>query len=122
MDALEWKRETFSYRDVLTFMPSNQSQNVIIKFNSMGYRRPSGVTVAATNITFRGSTGFVYNGSVAFNAVVRPGVEFRISASDFTWPAYSYIAARSDWRGPTAARTKTRAHILWFNSVEFIPQ
>ena len=124
VDELEWKRETFSYRDVLTFMPSNQSQNVIIKFNSMGYRRPSGVSVAATNITFRGSTGFVYNGSVAFNAVVRPGVEFRISASDFTWPSYSYIAARADWRGPiiNASRTKTRAHILWFNSVEFIPQ
>ena len=122
VDELEWNRETFSYRDVITFLPSNQSPNVIIKFTGMNYRRPPGETGYADYITFRGSTGFIYNGSVAFNAVIQPGVAFSLSASDFTWPACSYTAARTDRRSVYDSRTKTRAHLLWFSGVEFIPQ
>ena len=122
VDELEWNRETFSYRDVITFLPSNQSPNVIIKFTGMNYRRPPGETGYADYITFRGSTGFIYNGSVAFNAVIQPGVAFSLSASDFTWPACSYTAARTDRRSVYDSRTKTRAHLLRFSGVEFIPQ
>ncbi|MFH0953557.1 MAG: hypothetical protein V1873_04440 [Verrucomicrobiota bacterium] len=118
----EWNRETFGYRDVVTFLPSNQSQNVIIKFNGMGYRRAPGEPGYANLITFRGSTGFIYQGQVAFNATIRPGVEFRISASDFTWPDDSYIGTRSDRRFIYDGRTKTKAHLLWFDSVQIIPQ
>jgi hypothetical protein len=121
VDELEWNRDTYHYRDVLTFMPSNQTEDVIIKFNGMNYRRPPGEPGYASLVTFRGSTGFIYSGQVAFNATIKPGVPFKISASDFTWPDHSWVGTRYDKRLAYGSGTKSKAHLLWFDSVEFIP-
>jgi hypothetical protein len=112
----EWNRETYGYRDVLTFLPSNQSENVIIRFSGMGYRRPSGQPVYYDLITFRGNTGFLYGGQIAFHARIKPGVPLRLSASDFTWPAHSFTNSHY------GSATKNKARVLWFNSVQFIPE
>lgn len=78
----------------LDFMKVAQTQGVqtvVFQFLNLDYGRPPNVPINPSNITYRGRSGFWYNGNVAFIVPIVLNQEYTISGSDFTWPSYSYV-------------------------------
>ncbi|MBU0676754.1 MAG: thrombospondin type 3 repeat-containing protein, partial [Verrucomicrobia bacterium] len=100
----EWREEDlYHYDERVTFKkhwPSQEVQNVIFQFGGLY----SGYFVAGppdpTELTYRGQTGFWYNGNAAFIVPIEMETEYILGASDFTWPITSKLIlsdASGEW-------------------------
>jgi len=82
------------YDDQIVFIkhwPTVENQLVIFHFDHLDYRRAPGEPFEPSLITFRGQTGFWFNGRTAFLIPIKTETEYTITANDFKWPEYSYI-------------------------------
>lgn len=66
---------------------------VLFHFDYIDYRRAPGVPFDPSQITYRGQTGFWYNGKTTFLVPLRTEVEHTIKAADFAWPSYVYFTS-----------------------------
>jgi len=76
--------------------PTQELQQVILQFPDMRMLAniptfspyPDLFVEDPSVITYRGQTGFWYNGKVSFLVPIETEVEYSISESDFTWPSF----------------------------------
>lgn len=77
--------------------PTQEMQVVILQFPDMRIGKPAGFpwdfgydapVEDPSLITYRGQTGFWYNGNVSFIVPIMTEVEYTIRESDFTWPTF----------------------------------
>ncbi len=84
---------TDHYDDSLEFVKvaaTQATQLVVFQFLDLEYGRPPNTSINPSNITFRGQSGFWYNGNVAFIVPIVLNQSYTISGADFTWPSYSF--------------------------------
>jgi hypothetical protein len=91
-----WMDEHWGHDGTLRFIkrwPTQETQMVLFHFDYIDYRRAPGVPFDPSQITYRGQTGFWYNGKTTFLVPLRTEVEHTIKAADFAWPSYVYFTS-----------------------------
>jgi len=76
--------------------PTQELQTVVLQFPDMIYLPDQWATDwwwdnDPSLITYRGQTGFWYNGNISFIVPIETEVEYTITEADFEWPGYSAI-------------------------------
>jgi len=89
----------YNYKSRLHFTkhwPTQEVQMVIFQFIDLEYERAPGVEIDPSLITYRGQTGFWYNGHVSFIVPIKTDTEYVIKQEDFMigkkygWPYHNY--------------------------------
>ncbi len=82
--------------------PSQETQLVVFQFPGLHMVSWNfSPQVNPSEITYRGQTGFWFNGNVSFVVPVRTRVRYTISESDFTWPETHWFGWNEFWGGYT---------------------
>ena len=100
-DILDWdyRATQLDYRFVKRW-PTQELQTVILQFPHMNYTRiPYNSPLDPSLITYRGQTGFWYNGNVSFIVPIETEVEYSVVETDFTWPPFNWHAQNAIWKG-----------------------
>jgi len=76
--------------DFVKHWPTQTLQTVVFQFSGLDYRRNPGQPLDTSLITYRGQTGFWFNGNVSFLLPIVTETKYTILQTDFTWPSFSY--------------------------------
>ena len=114
----------YNYKSWLHFTkhwPTQEVQMVIFQFIDLEYERAPGVEIDPSLITYRGQTGFWYNGHVSFVVPIKTDTEYVIKQEDFMiekeygWPGHDYeIGPYTNAGFSTVYLEHSYGHWLWF--------
>ena len=108
-----------TYNSESTFVkhaPTQDLQWVLFKFQYFDYGRDPYHEVEPSEITYRGQTGFWYNGQVSFLVPIQPEQEYTVTEYDFIWPDYSYAAIDPASGGTIKEKGHWLGYVPWFSN------